>query len=118
MKTVTIPTKEADFDGYFNVDFVDEERNTVGHFEKIDVWKEFTDINNSLNDDEQEGTPFLHGIRRYILGKYGIQVSIWAAQDYYGVLQEMLNSSKNFFTDLQSSPDSTDSIPEDSPTES
>lgn len=100
--------KNADFDGFITIAF----KSADGELQKkvdVDVWAELEEIGSTLNDDEKAGTKFLQGLRRFLLVKYQVKVSIWAAQDYYRTLNDLMEDAENFFMRKLDSPGSTDS---------
>lgn len=99
---------DADFDGYVNLS-IKLADGSIHRVEKIDVWQELNDIDESLNKDEKAGTAFLQAVRRYMLVKHGVKVSIFTARDYYNKLSEMMKDVEGFFSDEPESPGSTDS---------
>lgn len=98
----------ADWDGYINLTIVDTE-GKPHRFEQVDVLLEMEEISKSLNPGEEKGTPFMKAVRRYIVVKYGVEVSIFAASDYYHAILKQMEGGEDFFIETPNSADSTDS---------
>lgn len=100
--------KNSEWDGYANLTIVDKE-GKEHRFENIDVMLEMDKISQTLNEGEQVGTPFMKAVKRYIVLAYGVEVSIWAASDYYNALTKQMEGGEDFFIVTPGSADSTDS---------
>mgnify|MGYP000920353067 CR=1 FL=1 len=100
--------KNSEWDGYVNLTIQDKD-GKEHRFENIDVLKEMEEISKSLNPDENVGIPFMNAVRRYIAVRYGVEVSVWSASDYYEAISKQLEGGEDFFIQTPGSLDSTDS---------
>jgi hypothetical protein len=108
-KEIIVNTKFADYDGLTNVVFQDESNKEIAKFGAIPFNEEKEAIESQLNEDEKSGTKFGLAIRRYIIAKYGVPVSIDAAFNYYKSLCDMVEEARELFYPSPDASGSTES---------
>lgn len=116
-KTLTVDTRFPEWDGYVTAEFKGEDGVES---RKVDLIAEISNINNSLDDNEKQGTEFFNAVRRYIWVKHGIKVSATAAMKYYDDMQSLAKEINDFFYPTPDSPITTEpeSTSETSPPDS
>lgn len=107
-KEIVVSTKLSDYDGLVNVVFRNEDGINVTKVDSIPISEEKKAIEDQLNEDEQKGTKFGLGIRRYILAKHGVKVSIEEAFRYYDSLAGLVKEAQDLFFPSPDASDSTD----------
>jgi len=119
-KEITVSTMFAEYDGLINITFKDESspEQKEKRIENIPIAEEFKGMNSQLNADEQEGTAFLNGIRRYIQARHGVTVSTESALKYYTQLNNLIEETQKLFYPTQDVPDSMGKTSETSQFES
>lgn len=109
---INVSTAFPDFDGLINIVFRDEEKQELFRFPNIDAAELYNDINQSLNENERKGLPYIQAVQRYVYVRFNVKINVHAATRLMDDLEGVLVKADAFFSpSLDSSASMEDSLP-------